>query len=160
MIEISMGSLKGQLNYYGSDHFIFDVDSAFDSKLFGNQLTQQQIDIIKKVEGVSFADSNKFLSKFEDNIYLYLDRLSTGTKAILCAMTYPNLAVPGIVCGHTAYYELLKLEHACIYFDGDIFPPRESLKNRFKLIIPDYKKEFFANDYEDLYREVQTWLKR
>ena len=40
MIEISMGSLKGQLNYYGSDHFIFDVDSAFDSKLFGNQLTQ------------------------------------------------------------------------------------------------------------------------
>lgn len=66
--------------------------------------------VIKNIDGVDYLGDRRITPKYGKEINLDIECLSSGCKAVLNVLLFPNKIFNSIVCGQNAIDELLKLD--------------------------------------------------
>ena len=156
MIEIYLGDIRSLISTYRNKHFIIDVDSYFNTTVYGRyDIDQKHRESILRIEQTDYIDHTGFHSRLANYAYVALDKLSTVSKAIICS-AIENLVVSGFSCGRNALLEMFKQEQAGVYFDS--LPELDiDIQNVFVLRSDSGETLIQEDCYKDLFRRYREW---
>lgn len=97
-IFMSLNIYVHNSDFTDNSNFVKDVELAF--KSIKIQRSSFNVDAIRTIDKGVYNDSTSFIDRF--GFKLYLDDLSTGCKAAICANSLPDAVVNTIECGINA----------------------------------------------------------
>ena len=120
----------------GKDKYIKNAKAYFNVNIQSSELTQLDKEIINKIDGSTFIDSKTISTPFGVTSVF---NISSGAKAVICALHFPDKIIDLISCGENALkvlFELIDgtdiqvfLDHTAFSYGGIGDKPRFLINN-------------------------------
>lgn len=94
--------------------------------------------ILKKIDNVKYAQDYRVTSKFQDNVLIRMEEISTGCKTALNVFTFPDKIFFADECGENALQTIFNFKSGNIILTELILPLK--FNNTIQVISKEHKK--------------------